>query len=322
MEIAELHQLISTGELKGVNLEGMNLESIDFSKCHISQVCFKKANLTNCRFRGAKIEWCDFRYVNINGGTFEDTSISYCDFYRAFVDGVVIFNGCLFASSSINKTYFGDTALLRKHNLVGRKILQQSEKDYRLFLTEWHHFGTGSRTNDVGGDSGWTPEGALKGRWTECEEIYKNLNSQWAGRGFVGDSNWAYVQGRRMERRRRMSQLCAPETSLSDKLRHAWRIFTNALSDLLFGYGESMTRMVVTYIVTVFIFAWAFSSNVSILEYGEALIVSLKNMVGMDSEVLADVSPLVDMLNVVQTTIGILLTGIFGFILGNKIRNQ
>ena len=31
---------------------------------------------------------------------------------------------------------------------------------------------------------------------------------------------------------------------------------------------------------------------------------------------------LVDMLNVVQTTIGILLTGIFGFILGNKIRNQ
>lgn len=45
-------------------------------------------------------------------------------------------------------------------------------------------------------------------------------------------------------------------------------------------------------------------------------------MVGIDSEVLADVSPLVDMLNVVQTTIGILLTGIFGFILGNKIRNR
>ena len=33
-------------------------------------------------------------------------------------------------------------------------------------------------------------------------------------------------------------------------------------------------------------------------------------------------SPLVDMLNVIQTTIGIILTGIFGFILGNKIRNQ
>ena len=83
-----------------------------------------------------------------------------------------------------------------------------------------------------------------------------------------------------------------------------------------------MARMVITYIVTVFLFAWAFSSNVSLLEYGEALSISLKNMVGMDSDVLRGVSPLIDMLNIVQTTIGILLTGIFGFILGNKIRNQ
>jgi hypothetical protein len=72
----------------------------------------------------------------------------------------------------------------------------------------------------------------------------------------------------------------------------------------------------------VFLFAWIFSSNISLLEYGEALSVSLKNMAGMDSDVLQGVSPLVDMLNIVQTSIGIILTGIFGFILGNKIRNQ
>jgi hypothetical protein len=83
-----------------------------------------------------------------------------------------------------------------------------------------------------------------------------------------------------------------------------------------------MTKMVITYIVTIFLFAWAFSSNVSLLEYSEAFSISLKNMVGMDSEALHNVSPLVDMLNIVQTTIGIVLTGIFGFILGNKIRNQ
>ena len=68
--------------------------------------------------------------------------------------------------------------------------------------------------------------------------------------------------------------------------------------------------------------AFVFSREVSLLHYLEALGVSLKNMAGTDSDVLHDVSPLVDMLNLVQTTIGILLTGIFGFILGNKIRNQ
>lgn len=80
--------------------------------------------------------------------------------------------------------------------------------------------------------------------------------------------------------------------------------------------------MVITYIIIVFVFAWAFTSEVSLLQYGEALYISLKNMAGMDSEVIREISPFVDMLNVVQTTIGIILTGIFGFILGNKIRNQ
>ena len=83
-----------------------------------------------------------------------------------------------------------------------------------------------------------------------------------------------------------------------------------------------MFKMILTYIITVLVFAYIFSEEVSLLKYVEALGISLKNMAGMDSEMLHDVSPLVDMLNLVQTTIGILLTGIFGFILGNKIRNQ
>ena len=322
MEIEELRQLVKTGTLTNINLEGMELDSIDFSGCTLSQVSFKKSTLTNCRFRNATLQWCDMRYIHIDGATFEDAKIDFCDFYRAFVDGVVIFNGSKISNCSLNKAYFGDSALIRKQNLVGHRILQQSAKDYRRFLTEWHKFGTGTRTNDVGAQSNWSPEASIQGRWAECEEIYKNFNSQWAGRGFIADSNWAYVQGRRMERNRRIWQMNDSRISLWNKVRNVWKILTNVVSDILFGFGESMIRMVFTYIVTVFIFAWAFSCNVSLLEYSEALVISLKNMAGMDSEVLANVSPLVDMLNVVQTTIGIILTGIFGFILGNKIRNQ
>ena len=125
-----------------------------------------------------------------------------------------------------------------------------------------------------------------------------------------------------MERRRMIREMADSEVPFRRKAGNCWRIVTNAFSDLLFGYGESMLKMVVTYVVTVFLFAWAFCSEVSLLEYGQALAISLKNMAGMDSEMIRNVSPLVDMLNVVQTTIGIILTGIFGFILGNKIRNQ
>ena len=79
----------------------------------------------------------------------------------------------------------------------------------------------------------------------------------------------------------------------SSKLTNLWYILTNIISDIFFGYGESMFKMIVTYILTVFFFAWVFAENVNILEYTQALAVSLKNM-----------------------------AGIFGFILGNKIKNQ
>ena len=152
--------------------------------------------------------------------------------------------------------------------------------------------------------------------------VYKNFNALWAGKGYFGDGNWAYVQGKKMERRRMISELFNKSVKPLKKLTNLWHILTNVISDLFFGYGESMFKMIVTYILTVFFFAWVFTENVSILEYTQALAISLKNMAGMDSETIRGVSPLVDMLNVIQTTIGILLTGIFGFILGNKIRNQ
>ena len=170
--------------------------------------------------------------------------------------------------------------------------------------------------------SNWSPDAAVEARWKDAEIIYKNFNALWAGKGYFGDGNWAYVQGKKMERRRMISELFNNSVRPVTKLTNLWHIFTNVISDIFFGYGESMFKMIVTYILTVFFFAWLFAENVNILEYTQALAVSLKNMAGMDSETIRDVSPLVDMLNVIQTTIGILLTGIFGFILGNKIRNQ
>lgn len=303
----------SKQDLKGFDFSEAELVSCNFDGADISFANFKKTSLSNCRFRGAKISMCDFRYAQFEAGTFEDARIDSCDFYRAFFDGVILFSNAKLSNCSFNKTYFGDSAFIKKENLVNGKIIQQDKEAWRKFLVDCHK----QRTNDQGKASEWNPSEAVKHRWGEAEEIYKNFNALWTGRGFIADGNWAYVQGRRMELRR----MCV---DLREKfsLRTAWKIITNFLSDLLFGYGESMTKMVFTYILTVFLFAWMFHSNISLLEYGQAVAVSLKNMAGMDSEVLSNVSPFVDMLNVVQTTIGIILTGIFGFILGNKIRNQ
>lgn len=322
MEREELLKLIATKNIVGIDLSGERLEKIDFTGCTLERVNFKGCEMVHCRFRNAKISWSDFRYAEIQHGTFEGAQIDFCDFYRAFIDGVVIFSGSSIANCSLNKTYLGDCAIIRKENLKDNRILQQNKEEYRKFLVDWHTYGTGERTNDLNVKSDWNPQTAVDARWADAEVIYKNLNALWSGKGYIADGNWAYVQGKRMERWRMISQMRDKSLNWLKKGANIWHICTNFISDLFFGYGESMTKMIVTYILTVFLFAWAFTENVSLLEYSQAFAISLKNMVGMDSDILQDVSPLVDMLNVVQTTIGILLTGIFGFILGNKIRNQ
>lgn len=308
--------------LEGADFSGATLVSCNFDKTTIKASAFKKTTFERCRFRGATITWSDFRYAMFQNGTFEDAIIGYCDFYRTFFDGIILFNKSTVSGSSFNKAYFGDSAFIKRENLKDGKIIQQDKEEWRKFLVDWHKMSLGERTNDTGKDSGWSPDAAIAHRWAEAEEIYKNFNALWTGRGFIADGNWAYVQGRRMERRRMVAEYGDASVSLGKKFKNTWKILTNCMSDIFFGYGESMMKMVITYILTVFLFAWLFCSNVSLLEYGQAVAVSLKNMAGMDSDVIHEVSPFVDMLNVVQTTIGIILTGIFGFILGNKIRNQ
>lgn len=358
MNLSELNTLIASKTLNDLDLSGQQLESLDFSGCTLTNVnfknsvlkhcrfdeatldscdfdhsgtadtptlqsvSFKKAELNNCRFRYANISWSDFRYARINQATFEDAIVDFCDFYRCFFEGVVLFKHSSFSNCSLFNAYFGDGANIRRDNLRNGRIVQQDKQAYTKFLVDWHNYGTGVRTNDRREVSEWSPDAAINARWADAEDIYKTLNGLWAGKGYIADANWAYVQGRRMERRRMMAEMTDPKVKTTKKIGNVWHILTNSLSDLLFGYGENMFKMIVTYIVTVFIFAFIFKSEVSPLQYLEALGISLKNMAGMDSEVLRDVSPLVDMLNLVQTTIGILLTGIFGFILGNKIRNQ
>ena len=342
----------------GVDYSGQVLEGVDFSGCTLTKVNFKNATLKHCvfdeatldscsfdcsstpnepnlqsvsfrkttminyRFRYAHMVWSDFRYASINQATFEDAIIDFCDLYRCFFEGVVLFKHARISNSSLYYTYFGDATNIRRENLVNDRILQQDKAAYTKFLVDWHQYGTGVRTNDMKLVSDWSPNASIKARWSDAEDIYKTLTGLWNERGFNADANWGYVQGRRMERRRMMTELTDKSLGFWTKLGRLWHIIGNSLSDLFFGYGESMFKMIVTYIFTVLLFAFFFRSEVSPLEYVEALGISLKNMAGMDSEVLQGVSPLVDMLNLVQTTIGILLTGIFGFILGNKIRNQ
>ena len=57
---------------------------------------------------------------------------------------------------------------------------------------------------------------------------------------------------------------------LSRKPQLVWKIATNTLMDIMFGYGESLFRMVTTYVVLVLFFAYVFQGNASLPSYLQA----------------------------------------------------
>lgn len=309
-----------------VSFAGASLVNCNFDgeKSRLDRVSFMKCNLHKCRFRNASISWSDFRYTEINMATFEGARIDFSDFYRAFFVGVVIFRNSLIHNCSLYYTYFDEGSTIRKENLVKGKILQQEKSAYRNFLIDWKTMGTGLRKNDQNSVSDWSPDKSLKSRYADAEDIYKTLNGLWMSKGFLGEANWAYVKGKKMERNRLIADLTNSDVESFQKLKNIPVIIWNYLSDTMFGYGESMIKMVMSYIFMVFLFAYFYyaSSEVSLPNYARAVGISFKNMVAMSSDEVSNVSPLIDFLNIIQTTIGILITGIFGFILGNKIRNQ
>jgi uncharacterized protein YjbI with pentapeptide repeats len=136
-------------------------------------VSFRKATLENCRFRYASISWSDFRYARISNATFEDATVDFCDFYRAFFEGVVLFKHSSFSNCSIFNAYFGDGSNIRRENLFRGRILQQDKAAYTKFLVDWHNYGTGVRTNDRSQVSDWDPSEAVRSRWADAEDIYK-----------------------------------------------------------------------------------------------------------------------------------------------------
>jgi|GEM_PF-505575 len=317
-------------QLKSVSFDGAVMMNCDFDSVGkegsslLQQVSFCKCVMVSCRFRKAQLKWTDLRYAEINKATFEEAQLSYCDLYKCFFEGIIIFRKSQLEYCSLYNTYFGDGATLRRENLVKGRLLQEDKQEYRVFLEDWHKMGTGERKNDQGGKSDWSPDKSLAARHADAEDVYKTLNGLWMSKGFLSDANWAYVQGRKLELRRMVSELFSGELGTGDRFLYPFYILWNFITGQLFGYGESIVRMVSTYVVMVFLFAFFYYNlkDVSLINYTQALCVSLQNMVAMGPDEVSGISPMVDFLNVIQTTAGILITGIFGFILGNKIRNQ
>ncbi len=313
--------------LFGLDFSDCTLENYNFDDKILINVSFRNSKLINCRFRNTCIYFCDLRYSDINGGTFEKADIWWCDLYRSYFQGVIRFANSSIADTSINNTYFSGATLIRKMNFKNKSLLQNSPRVYKKFLLLWDAIRDHSdkiKTNDnLSGESKINE--IVQKRKEELELIYKNLTSTFTTNGFSNDSNWAYVQGKKAEfcvlwKNLSWKKCCSKE--IGKQMKILGKISANGISYIAFGYGESLIKICCTYLFIVLLFTLAYIYEWSIPGIVRAFLISFKNMVGASDELPLDDNIFLSVLNVLQTTIGILITGIFGFILGNKIRYQ
>ena len=307
------HVSFGDAVLDGGNFYNANMKDCSFQisigkdktvtkKTTINKVRFEKAFIKDCRFRNAGLKECDFRYADVINTTFENTSIELCDFYRTSFTGQNVFFDCRLIDSSI-PSYFEGT-VIRRENLGNNRILQEDFEKYESFLDE-------KRTKNV-----FNVDYSLKKRYKDAESIYRELSGLWSSRGYFSDANWAYIKARRMERKK----MC--HTGNYKTIFFLPKIVWNALCDFCFGYGESISRTIITYFLIVLIFAIILNIKLPDNSFIDSIWYSIKNMLAQTPEEIKFGRTLVDMLNLIQSTLGILITGILGFIIANKIRNQ
>jgi hypothetical protein len=307
-----------------------NLTKANFNDCTIEDVRFSGAILENTSFRNCKILWCDFRYIKCSQSTFQDAYLYACDFYRASFGDYTIFDGAILVVSLYMANMLG--AGVRKENLP-YGLLQENKN---LFEEFHEHF------SFVPKDQIST---YIEKRHRESMLIYKYLSGLWTSQGMLQDAGWAYVQSKRYERRT-ISPIFIWKTHKQDTkshqipypglhrlvttLKYLPKYFGYWFVDAICGFGENIWRVILSILCLIGLSAIGYWSMYGLVDqngipytmFVDYLIFSMGNLTSTSFGDYIPADKLIEFLISVQSLIGITLVGLFGFILGNKIRSS
>jgi hypothetical protein len=319
---------LSGYDLSGVDLKGVTLADVIFGwhngptpaklrgalfrESTLNHCFFADTDLTKADFRDCKACKCDFRYAIFCGTTLQEATLLLCDMYRADIkDGTVMLN-TIFELVSLPGTLNGATGLRwSSFAAKGRRpaLAPESEQEYREFLQ-------------------WTSEdrlekysitAALKDRLEDAARNYRDLCGYWTERGQFRDAGNAYVHSRRLER-----QAAGPIFKGKKFRPLAWTGLWFA--DLLCGFGESVSKIAAWVLLVALLpgFVYAIGGNVvhGGSGLGDDLLYSVGQLTASTPARLSATSHFVEWVRVVQTLAGVAVLGLFGFVVGNKIRNS
>ncbi len=323
--------------LEDAEFREAGLRFADFTGAVMDGADFTSADLWGARMAGAAAERAVFRDARLDEGKLAEADFSHADFSNASLRRADLSGACL--AGALLRDAVLDGADLAGADLSGAVLPHVSLASCTLvgarFAGAWLDR-TRMRAHQLGGAIGEETDG----RFEAAVDGYIVLEQNFRTLGRAEDASWAFRRRRRMGKRlsaqRARAALTARAPWAATQAGLAW--FTDTAAEWLCDYGESVPRVLRALVLTLLAFAilyWAtgtLEARTGVSTAGLAqrhstavdyLLFSLDSMttVGTSEVELRPAGQLGVLLSSVQTVIGTVLLGLFGFVLGVRMRN-
>ena len=319
------------------------LDNVDFSNIELRKINFLETNLRGSQFRNTHLQFSILAGAQLQGANFYRAQLQHAFLSGARLDGAILVEAHL-DFAILGRTDFRDVSLSSVASMHGVHLYQTRfwgvlDLRYEQFL------------NDSGQSTIWEH---THGRFSEAKDVYKTLKGYFEDAGDYEGANWAYVNEQRHEKWMR----CPPKLGYIiyrrwrkqyDDAEHVKQFCDPKLLDWLrlefaekiANYGDSLLRPLFWMAFTILFFAliylaFGLATNDPTCAYGHLgarpylctptrnfannLLFSISAITTVDVSWLQPSYWWVSYITSLEMLIGIALTGLFGFVLGNKLR--
>ncbi len=297
---------VSGADLWGARLLNVEAQRANFRGARLDEARLNEADLASADLTGASLRRADLSGARLRGATLREASLDGAKLDGADLSGAVLPHVAL-TSCTLRQVRFAGAWLER----------------------------TRMSAHQLGGATGEEAAGDFEA----AREGYIVLEQNFRTLGSADDASWAFRRRRRMGKRlhARQARAAFGKRELGAALRPGLQWLGDVVSEWVCDYGESVARVLRAFLVVLVGFAAVYWLSGS-LEPRDAppagpvpaarqaidyLLFSLDSMttVGTSEVGLKPGSQLGVLLSSVQTVVGTVLLGLFGFVLGVKMRN-
>jgi len=324
--------------LEGANLQEAYLDAADLRGATLRDANLQETNLPGAELQGAHLGGADLleanlQYAQLYWASLPEAKLQKADLRCAKLKGAYLKGANLQAAKLDFANLHGANlrySHLEKVDFFGAESLEGAYF-YNAFLDN-----TRMRREQLGGAIGEE----LEGDYDIAKEAYLALKNNFAEIGRYRDESWAYVKERQMGKMMNHPRLARkyygeelPENPDAWRLawfyaRHTAKWAADWVVEWTCGYGESVLRTLRAMVVALVGFAVLYRLLGAVVDVSgnpssswlHCLLYSGGAFTTFGVDTLRPANDWIRALSILESVVGIALTGLLGFVLGNRIR--